>query len=167
MHVQNRENIRLMLARMTDYLERASGMSSRYVEYVTATGVKRYEVEHIWAAKFERHTDEFSHSQDFTEYRNRIGDLLLLPKSFNASYGALPYEDKVTHYDAQNLLARSLNALAYDHNPGFLRFVQQSGLDFAPFAQFKKAELDARQALYTQLAGRVWEPAQLLREVAE
>lgn len=167
MHVLNRENIRLMLARMTDYLERESGMPSRYVEYVTATGVKRYEVEHIWAAKFERHTDEFSHSQDFAEYRNRIGDLLLLPKSFNASYGALPYEEKVTHYDAQNLLARSLNPHAYDHNPGFLRFVQRSGLDFQPFAQFKKSELDARQALYAQLAERVWDPAQLLQEDAE
>ncbi|HEX5547159.1 MAG TPA: DUF262 domain-containing protein [Ktedonobacterales bacterium] len=167
MHVLNRENIRLMLARMTDYLECASGMTSRYVEYVTAAGVKRYEVEHIWANKFERHTDEFSHPQDFAEYRNRIGDLLLLPKSFNASYGALPYEEKVTHYDSQNLLARSLNALAYDHNPGFLRFIQQSGLDFKPFAHFVKADLDARQALYTQLAERVWDPAQLLQEVAE
>ena len=50
-----------------------------------------------------------------------IGDLLLLPKSFNASYGDLPYEEKLVHYDSQNLLARSLNANAYDHNPGFLR----------------------------------------------
>jgi uncharacterized protein with ParB-like and HNH nuclease domain len=32
--------------------------------------------------------DEFHNEDDFAEHRNRIGGLLLLPKSFNASYGA-------------------------------------------------------------------------------
>jgi hypothetical protein len=32
-----------------------------------------------------------------------------LPKPFNDSYGALPYEEKLPHYYAQNLLARSLH----------------------------------------------------------
>ncbi len=43
----------------------------------------------------ERHDDEFAHPSEFAEYRNRIGGLLLLPKSFNASYGDLPYEEKL------------------------------------------------------------------------
>ena len=60
----------------------------RYIEYV-ADGKARYEVEHIWANHPERHTDEFAHPSDFAEHRNRIGGLLLLPKSFNASYGDL------------------------------------------------------------------------------
>lgn len=161
-HQQNRWYVQLMLARLTDYVECASGSASHYLDYVSTAGKDRYEVEHIWANKFERHTDEFSHPQDFADYRNRIGDLLLLPKSFNASYGAQTYEEKLKHYDAQNLLARSLNPHAYDHNPGFLKLVQQSGLTFGPYEYFHKAELDARQALYTQLAARVWDPALLL-----
>jgi hypothetical protein len=165
LHQQNQEYVRLMLARLTDYVERQSGLPSRYVEYVTANGKQRYEVEHIWANKPERHDTEFSSSADFAEYRNRIGDLLLLPKSFNASYGARPYEDKLPHYDAQNLLARSLNPLAYEHNPGFLSFLDHSGLDFRPFTRFHRAELDARQELYTQLAERVWDPDQIITEL--
>ena len=64
---------------------------------------------------------------EFAEYRNRIGGLLLLPKSFNASYGDLPYAEKRGHYLGQNLLARSLHEQAYDHNPGFRRFIEESG----------------------------------------
>ena len=81
-----------------------------------------------------------------------------MPKSFNASYGDLPYEQKLVHYDSQNLLARSLNENAYDHNPGFRRFLEQSGLPFRPHAEFRKADLDDRQELYGQLAELHLEP---------
>lgn len=165
LHQQNQEYVRLMLARLTDYVERQSGLPSHYVEYVTAIGKQRYEVEHIWANKSERHIAEFPSTADFAEYRNRIGDLLLLPKSFNASYGALSYEDKVPHYDSQNLLARSLNPLAYEHNPGFLRFAERSGLNFRPFTEFHRAQLDARQELYARLAECVWDPDQIIAEL--
>ena len=40
----------------------------------------------------------------------------------------LPYAEKRAHYDRQNLLARSLDEKAYDHNPGFRRFLEASGL---------------------------------------
>ena len=70
----------------------------------------------------ERHRDEFAHPADFAEYRNRIGGLLLLPKSFNASYGDKPYAEKREHYFGQNLLAQSLHETAYEHNPGFRKF---------------------------------------------
>ena len=120
-HQQNRYALHRILARLTDYVETQSGQPSRYADYVSE-GKSRYEVEHIWADHHERHTDEFGHAADFAEHRNRIGGLLLLPKSFNASYGDLPYEEKLPHYNTQNLLARSLHPQCYEHNPGFLRF---------------------------------------------
>ena len=104
------------------------------------------------------------HPTDFAEYRNRIGGLLLLPKSFNASYGALPYDEKLPHYHGQNLLAKSLDPRAYEHNPGFLGFVDRSGLPFEPYPEFRKAELDKRQELYRRLAEAIWSPARLERE---
>lgn len=165
MHQQNHWYLHRLLARMTDYVERESGQPGRYAEYVSAQGRDRYEVEHIWADKPERHTDEFSHPVDFEEYRNRLGGLLLLPKSFNASYGALHYQEKLPHYNTQNLLARSLHPQCYEHNPGFTRFVEQSGLPFQPHTEFKKADLDARQELLRQLADRIWNPDDLLAEV--
>ena len=147
LHGMNGRQIHRLLARMTDYVETRSGQASRYAEYAQR-GRKGYEIEHIWADHPERHTDEFAHPSDFQEYRNRIGGLLLLPKSFNASYGDLPYAEKREHYLGQNLLARSLHEQAYDHNPGFLRFIEESGLPFRAHAEFRKADLDARQELY-------------------
>jgi len=165
LHGMNGKPIHRLLARMTDYIETRSGRSSRYAEYIARRGKNGYEVEHIWANHFERHSDEFGHPTDFAEYRNRIGGLLLLPKSFNASYGDLPYEKKREHYIKQNLLAQSLHELAYENDPGFKRFVNESGLPFHPHPEFKKADLDARQALYGQIAEQVWSPENLLREV--
>ncbi|MEJ5376494.1 MAG: DUF262 domain-containing protein [bacterium] len=155
MHKMNRYMIHRLLARMTDFLERQSGLPSRYAEYV-GNGKVRYEVEHIWADHFEQHQDEFAHSADFVDYRNRIGGLLLLPKSFNASYSDLPYEEKREHYLKQNLLAQSLHPKCYEHNPGFLKFIQRSGLPFKPYDHFRKADLDERQQLYIQLAEQTW-----------
>ena len=164
LHGMNGRQIHRMLARMTDYIEIQSGQASHYSEYVQRRGKNGYEVEHIWANNPERHKGEFAHPNDFTEYRNRIGGLLLLPKSFNASYGAKPYETKRDHYYGQNLLAQSLHEKTYEHNPGFRRFREESRLPFQPHAEFKKADLDARQELYRQLAEQIWSPNRLWRE---
>ena len=165
-HQQNRYAIHRLLARLTDYVETQSGQPSHYLDYMSE-GKGRWEVEHIWADHAGQHSDEFDHPADFAEYRNRIGGLLLLQKSFNASYGDLPFEEKLAQYDSQNLLARSLNPQCYDHNPGFLRFVETSRLPFRPHAQFKKGDIDDRGELYRQLAEQIWNPDDLLREVTE
>ena len=165
-HQQNRAYLRRILARMTAYVETASGQQPSYLEFVSR-GQPRYEIEHIWANHPERHKDEFDHPNDFAAERNRIGGLLLLPKSFNASYGNLPYEEKLPHYNTQNLLARSLHPMAYEHNPGFVQFVQQSGLPFRPHERFKRTEIEAPCGLYLQLAERIWNPDDLLGEVSQ
>jgi hypothetical protein len=161
LHGMNRKQIKRVLARMTDYIETQSGLASHYAEYTDGKGNARYEVEHVWANKPERHTDEFANEHDFDEYRNRVGGLLLLPKSFNASYGALPYEQKLPHYFGQNLLAKSLHPDCYEHNPGFVSFVQRSELPFRALPTFKKDDLEERQVLYRCLAEAVWNPNRL------
>jgi hypothetical protein len=163
LHGMNGRQIHRLLARMTNYVETRSGQASRYAEYAQR-GRKGYEIEHIWADHADRHTDEFAHPSEFQEYRNRIGGLLLLPKSFNASYGDLPYAEKREHYLGQNLLARSLHEQAYDHNPGFRHLIEESGLPFRAHREFKKADLDARQALYQRLAETIWNPDRLPQE---
>jgi hypothetical protein len=167
LHGMNGRQIHRLLARMIDYIETRSGLASRYDEYAQR-GRKGYEIEHIWADHPDRYKDEFVHPSDFQEYRNRIGGLLLLPKSFNASYGDLPYAEKREHYLGQggNLLARSLHGGAYDHNPGFKRFIEESKLAFRPHPEFKKSDLDARQRLYQQLADLIWSADRLTQEAA-
>jgi len=160
----NGKQIHRLLARMTDYVETRSGRASRYAEYIQRRGKNGYEVEHIWANHPKRHAAEFPHPADFTEYRNRIGGLLLLPKSFNASYGDKPYAEKREHYYGQNLLTQSLHENAYQHDPGFRRFLEESKLPFRPHYEFGKADLDARQELYRKLAEQIWSPENPLRE---
>lgn len=163
MHKMNRYMVHRLLARMTDTLERESGLPTRYTDYVNSTGDKKnpYEVEHIWADRPERHKDEFEHPADFRDYRNRIGGLLLLPKRFNASYRDVTYEKKFEHYFGQNLLAQSLYPKCYEHNSGFLSFIKTSGLSFQAYTQFKMADFEARQALYIALAKYTWRPERL------
>lgn len=162
----NTPQIHRLLARITDFVETGAGRTSRYQEYMQR-GKNGYEVEHIWADHPERHEDEFDHPADFTEYRNRVGGLLLLPKSFNASYGDKPYEDKREYYFGQNLLAQSLHENAYKNDPGFQRFINETGLAFRPHAEFKKTDMEARQALYRELAEQIWNPGKLRRQVIE
>jgi hypothetical protein len=164
LHGTNGKQIHRLLARITDYLETRSGRASRYHEYILRRGKNGYEVEHIWADHAEWHRDEFQQPADFSEYRNRIGGLLLLPKSFNASYGDLNYERKLQHYHGQNLLAQSLHPKAYEHDPGFRGFREESGLPFKAHTEFKKADFDDRQRLYQKLAELIWNPENLLRE---
>lgn len=161
-HQQNRFQLQLLLARITDYLGVQSGEAPRYREYTNAEGV-RYEVEHIWADHYERHTDEFSHPHEFAEHRNLIGDLLLLPKRFNASYNDDPYAKKLPHYLEQNILARSLHPQSYAKNPGFLQFVAASGLPFKPYETFTRGDIVERGRLYRAVAQRIWNPDDLLR----
>jgi len=165
-HQQNRYYIHHILARITDYVETASGMPSRFAEYI-AEGKNRYEIEHIWSDHPERYSDEFEHAADFAEHRNRIGGLLLLPKSFNGSYGDLEYADKLPHYFGQNLLVKSLHPDCYTHNPGFIRFKDENKLPFKAHSEFKKQDLDERQELYRKIAEIVWSPERLKKAVEE
>ena len=164
LHGRNGPRIHRLLARVTAFVESRARRSSRYQEYVNRHARDPYELEHIWSDHQEHHTDEFDQPTDFAEYRNRIGGLLLLPKSFNASYGDLPYAEKRQHYLRHNLLAQSLHEQAYERDPGFVAFVRSSGLPFKPHVEFLKADLDARQELYRQLAEMVWSPDRLARE---
>jgi len=165
LHGTNGRQIHRLLARMTDFVETRSGQASRYAEYM-AQGKNRYEIEHIWANHPERHRDEFNHPSDFATMRSRFGGLLLLPKSFNASYGDMTYEEKLPHYYGRNLLASSLNATCYENNPGFLRFVTETGLPFKPLASFRSAEMEQRCELYLRLAERIWNPNRLAEAAA-
>jgi uncharacterized protein (DUF2132 family) len=85
----------------------------------------------------------------------------LLPKQFNASYGAMPYDQKLPHYYGQNLLAQSLNPQCYQNQPGFLSMVACSNLPFCAQPEFKRANLEERSRLYVKIAERIWNPDQL------
>lgn len=161
----NAKSLHRQLARFTHWLEEQSGQPGRYLEYIVRSGKNAYEIEHLWANHFERHTDEFDHAQEFSAHRNRVGGLVLLPKKINASLNDKAYSDKLEHYQSENLLARSLHPMCYVHNPGFLKLKVETGLPFKAFEEFKKANFDERFSLYKGIAERLWS-ADRLKEVA-
>ncbi|MGH8923850.1 MAG: GmrSD restriction endonuclease domain-containing protein [Acidimicrobiia bacterium] len=159
---RNRSHILYLLARMTAWIEEECRVGIGFGTYVDRSLKKPFEVEHIWANKYERHLDEFDNPHDFSDHRDRFGDLLLLPKDFNASYGALTYLEKLPHYFGQNLLAAPLSPLAYEKNPSFLKFIEETGLPFRPYPEgFTKGDIEERQDLYRQVCEQVWSPEAL------
>ena len=148
---QNRKKLKVLLALITEIVARESG-ESHYL-----LNEPDMEVEHIWSDHYEEHTSEFKQLNEFVTARNTIGDLLILPKSFNASYGDAPYETKVVQYFAQNILAQSLNSSKYKNNPGFEKFISSSGLKFESYDHFLKAQIDQRSDLYKSILLWNWQ----------
>ena len=139
---QNKSKIRVLLALITAIV----AVGANEPKYMLIDD--DIEVEHIWADKFEDHMDEFIDKGEFASRRNVIGDLLLLPKSVNASYGDKPFSEKVVQYMGQNILAQSLNALKYKNNPGFWSFKAKSNLAFKSYSEFKNQSITERTNLY-------------------
>jgi hypothetical protein len=141
---------------MTYFVDTEADNASNIEEYLKSRN-KKFQIEHIWADKYRRHTDEFDNEYVFEEYRNRFGGLLLLPRKINPSLGDKPYDQKLKHYNTQNLLARSLHEQCYQNNPGFRRLCEDLNLPFESHSQFKKEDMDDRQELYYQICKRIWD----------
>ena len=160
LNYRNRSHNRYLLARMTSWLDEQIGRPGTFAEYVDRHRRHPYEVEHIWANHYERYLDEFPSEHEFQEHRNLMGGLVLLPKDFNASFGDLPYSEKLPQYNAQNILVRSLHPLAYENNPSFLRVKSEANLPFKPYPEaYGPIAIEERQELYWQLCERIWDPA--------
>lgn len=156
LHGMNRYFVKFLLSRITGFIEQQSGFSTNFSTYFVSPGTKPYEVEHIWADKFDEHLDEFKQRHEFDNYRNRIGDLVLLPQGTNQSLGDMSYSAKLGHYLKENLLVKSLHPKAYENNPNFLGMVQRQGLTFKAHKSFTKADIDERQALIQSLCEAIW-----------
>lgn len=155
MHGQNKVFIEFLLCRICSYLDKQCGIDNTFNYYHKPDG-KKYEIEHIWANKYERHVDEFDQKTDFENCRNHIGDLVLLPKGTNQSYGDKDYKEKLTHYVKENLLVQSLTTLAYQSNPNFLNMIKDNDLPFKPHPEFKQKDIVERQKLYEEICKKIW-----------
>jgi len=158
---RNKSRTRYLLARITAWLEiQCQGIRTTPAYGQRLRELLTYEIEHIWADKPQLQPQV--PLRRFDTVRNSLGGLLLLPKPFNASFGALPYADKVVHYYGQGtMLAKSLHPACYERNPGFRRVVEHFGLPFQPYESvFDERAIAQRQALYAKLCECVWDPAQ-------
>jgi hypothetical protein len=164
LHGANKHHVQYILARITHFIESECGANTSFPEYINKSKerrAKRFEVEHIWADRFDYHNQEFASQEEFRNSRNHFGGLLLLQEGFNQSYSDLPFEIKLSHYMKDNYLAKSLNVKWYEHNPEFMRFIANYSLNFHPHEHFNKSDIEERQFLYQKLAEIIWDPEKL------
>lgn len=160
----NKKTVRRFLARMTNWLDQQVGHAGSLVGYLTSAGPQGYDVEHIMEDQYDRYKSDYPIEADFYEQRNRIGALLLLPKSFNRSYGDMKFADKSEHYLGQNSLSQTLNKKAYVNNPGLKRVIEERGVPFIAHSTFGKADLEEREKAIAALAEQVWHTNRLEAE---
>ena len=156
LHGMNGSFIKYFLARLTSFVEEGSGMGNHFVEYMRNPNRKPFEIEHIWSEHFEWHEDEFTQTEEFSQWRNSIGDLILLPNGVNQSYNDIPVVEKLPHYIKENILAQSFCAATYEKNPSFKAFITNNNLPFKSYTDFKKNDIRERCLLYAAIANLIW-----------
>lgn len=155
LHGMNRKFVKHLLSRISAFVDQEMGRDTTYETYHHPNG-RPFQIEHIWANRFEEHTDEFDQSTDFQAWRNQIGALILIPQGSNQSYNDAPYTDKISHYLRENAYAQTLHSAFYRNNPNFLRSEVLSALDFEPHVTFKKADIAKRTELVGRICQQIW-----------
>ena len=150
--------IRNMLARITGYVEKMSGLTSNYVDYVNREQTHPYDIEHITPDHYEWFDKEYSSKDEFDGYRNNFADLIILKDHINRSLNDKKYDYKVKTYESANgnILGASLGKNVYLNNPEFLKFIKNNNLNFKSYENFGKKEIDDRKVLYKQLCNLIW-----------
>ena len=157
LHGQNKPFIKYLLARITSFIEEQSGMGNNFVKYMQNPGGKPFEIEHIWSDHPERHLVDFNYPEDFKNYRNKIGDLVLLLNGTNQSFNDMNENEKIPHYIKENLLAASLCDELYVKNPNFYKFINSKNLNFKTYKDFDKVAIEERGVLYGKIAEMIWD----------
>ena len=148
--------IKNILARLTSFIEEQTSGTPHYVEYMTTT-TDPFEIEHIICNNFDKYRDEFSRDE-FADWRDNIGALLLLRRSINASLNDSDYSQKLVKYCSAdgNIYAASLGKQTYQNNPRLKYFIEDNGLSFEPSDTFGKAEIQKRIRLVVELMDLIW-----------
>ena len=155
LHQMNGKFVKHLLSRITSHLDNLVGKDTNYSTYHHPNG-KQFEIEHIWANKFDQHRDEFDQLTDFQRWRNSIGALILLPQGTNQSFSSDRYEDKIEHYLKENTYAQTLHPTYYTKNPNFLKSEQIQNLQFKAHTDFKKTDISERQELIQRICENIW-----------
>jgi uncharacterized protein with ParB-like and HNH nuclease domain len=147
-----------VLARMTYFVERGSGLPTKFEDLVDRKRRIPSDIEHILPNRFDLYQPFFATEEVFQSARNRFGVLIILPQDINRSLKDKKYSEKLQKYREQNLLARSLHETCYTNNPQFLKFIDKANLPFEPIPDFTESSIEKRQKLYKAICREIWDP---------
>lgn len=152
-----------ILARVTSYLNTEMGNPSEFDVYIDRTSKNPYDIEHILPDDYATYEAYFVDEDEFAQWRQHVGNLLILTKDKNRSYKAMPYVEKVEKYAADNIYARTLNAICYKNNPSFKKLCEEFG--FKQYETYGKNEIKERDELFARLATSIWNPMRIVDAV--
>ncbi|WP_206601088.1 GmrSD restriction endonuclease domain-containing protein [Pseudophaeobacter leonis] len=160
----DRSDLLFVLARIACFLEEGynqDGKSDFNAYWARDKGVKTYDIEHILPKPFgaspAHSTNPFNDEVEYGLLRNKIGALVLLPRSRNRSLQDKPYGEKLGAYRTENILTQSLTANFYENNPRIrVLMTDFDEIKLSAYEEFGKVELSERGDLYTNIARRVW-----------
>ena len=126
---------------------------------------RQWQIEHVFANHPERYESEAPDPATFRALRGRIGVLLLLPSSDNASYNDLAFSDKIAYCSRQNQLAAILAPASRQRNPRLKAFTKKYELggllhDYGSSPRLN-AIVEGRGSLYRELCRCVWSSQEL------
>jgi len=160
----DRSNLLYILARIACFLEHSYEATSK-VGFETYwrrdKGGKTFDVEHLLKKSFDATTlpatHGFADERDYSESRNNIGALALLPRSRNRSLQDASYRAKLAAYATEGALTQTLDGGLYSSNPKLGAFLTSNpNVKLAPIADFEKADIATRAATYVELAKMIW-----------
>ncbi|MDA8000482.1 MAG: HNH endonuclease family protein [Alphaproteobacteria bacterium] len=155
----NKWFVHYLLARITSHVEVMSGRGNRFEEYAREGCEDCHTIEHLLPSNSKPGPCGFADRAELSEWRNKLGALVLLPGGVNRSLRNLPYADKAAAYRVHNLLAGSLDEGCYRDNPLFAAYNNESGHPFRFYRQFGKEDIAERHGLYARLCREIWDPA--------
>lgn len=154
--------MRYFYARIDNYICTSTNQQMQNdIEYIsTRTGNKTgYHIEHILSNN-KTNMSYFSSEDEFNEYRNQLGGLMLLKGLDNISIGNEEYQDRLATYNNGLMWGRTLCKDVYD-SVDFKRFNEtlkvKTGICFKPYAVFDKDALEERNVLLYNLVKIIWE----------
>jgi len=154
----NYRQVKYLLARLTAYVESGCKVDVGAEHYLHSP--YPWQVEHVFANHPERYSAEIPDPVTFRSLRARLGVLLLLPSSDNASFNDAPYDEKIGYYSRHNRLAAILDPTSQRRNPSVRNFVTKNGLGtlFHGFGDHPEmmVVVESRGLLYQELCRQVW-----------
>ncbi|RKH63753.1 DUF262 domain-containing protein [Corallococcus aberystwythensis] len=156
-----RSDILHILSRIADFLEKNIQLTNSvgFDVYVQRDrGARTFDIEHLLCTTAQDVTQMgFSTQAEYNELRNRLGALVLLPRSRNRSLQDKSYTDKLSAYSTENVLAQSLCAGFYQNNPNVNVFTaSHPNIKLRAMPSFSKAEIEERVELYRAAALEIW-----------
>jgi hypothetical protein len=155
----NRPFVVYFLARLTAWLESRTGRGDRAVHMLSHIDGRGHEVEHLFTSRHADYREVLADGDAYSRERSRLGALVLLEGSDNASLGALRLSEKLGAYRSHYLLAGSLHPDSYGRGEvRFRRFREDEKLDFraynetVPIPEF----VESRSRLFKAMAEKIW-----------